>query len=91
MAKQKIGLKSAKRFGVRYGPTNKLKLSIIETEQRKFQPCPVCGKARAAWQSVGIFKCGKCKAKFTARAYSAAKTVISEVIEEAPKQVVEEE
>ncbi len=72
---EKIGLKSAKRFGVRYGPSNKLKLAVIEEEQRKFQLCPVCGKTKAAWTSVGIFECKKCNAKFTSKAFSVRSVV----------------
>ena len=75
MPEKKVGLKSAKRFGVRYGPSNKLQLALIEEEQRKFHVCPVCGKTKAFWTSVGIFECKKCKAKFTAKAYSVAKAI----------------
>ena len=75
MPEQKIGLKSAKRFGTRYGASNKLRLSIIEEEQRKFQPCPCCGKIKAAWVAFGIWHCRKCDTKFTAKAYSVTKSI----------------
>ncbi|HSU72532.1 MAG TPA: 50S ribosomal protein L37ae [Candidatus Binatia bacterium] len=75
MPEQKIGLKSAKRFGTRYGATNKLKLALIEEEQRKLHPCPQCGKPKAKWQSVGIWECKKCGHKFTAKAYSITKSL----------------
>jgi large subunit ribosomal protein L37Ae len=75
MPEQKIGLKSAKRFGTRYGATNKLKLALIEGEQRKLHPCPKCGKIKASWQSVGIWECSKCGNKFTAKAYSITKAL----------------
>jgi len=75
MPEQKIGLKSAKRFGTRYGATNKLKLAMIESEQRKLHPCPQCGKPKAKWQSVGIWQCQKCNHKFTAKAYSITKAI----------------
>lgn len=93
MPEQKIGLKSAKRFGTRYGASNKLKLAVIEEEQRKHQPCPTCGKTKAAWKSVGIFECQKCGAKFTAKAYSATKAITFSKKEEAEEipEVVEEE
>ena len=75
MPEQKIGLKSAKRFGTRYGASNKLRLSILEEEQRKFQPCPNCGKVKAAWKAVGIWHCRKCDTKFTAKAYSVTRAI----------------
>lgn len=91
MAK-KSGLKSAKRFGTRYGPSKKLKLALIETEQRKLQLCPACGKHKAKWKSVGIFECKKCSTKFTGKAYAVAKVIQFKKEQEAPKieAVVEE-
>lgn len=86
---EKIGLKSAKRFGPRYGFTNKLKLAMIEEEQRKLQPCPTCGKSKAKWKSVGIFECRKCGAKFTGKAYSVSKIVTFK--KEAAKDLTPEE
>lgn len=92
MPEQKIGLKSAKRFGTRYGASNKLKLAVIEEEQRKFQPCPTCGKNKAEWKSIGIFECKKCGTKFTAKAYSATKAITFSKKEEAEApEVIEEE
>ncbi|MBI4144868.1 hypothetical protein HY493_01525 [Candidatus Woesearchaeota archaeon] len=76
MPEQKIGLKSAKRFGPRYGATNKLKLALIEEQQRKLQPCPTCGKTKAKWQSVGVFECRKCGAKFTGKAYAVKQAIM---------------
>ena len=75
MPEQKIGLKSAKRFGPRYGASNKLKVAMIEIEQRKLHSCPKCGKAKVKWQSVGIWECKKCGNKFTAKAYSVTKAI----------------
>lgn len=75
MAEKKVGLKSAKRFGTRYGASNKLKLALIETEQRKPQLCPACGKLKAKWKSVGIFECKKCSTIFTGKAYAVEKAI----------------
>ena len=87
---QKSGLKSAKRFGTRYGPSKKLKLALIEEEQRKLQPCPSCGKNKAKWKSVGIFECQKCSTKFTGKAYSVAKVIKFKKEEElAPVEIKE--
>ena len=64
---------SVKRFGARYGRKPKLKFSKIEAEQRRFHKCPYCGKMAVRRIAVGIWNCRKCKAKFTAQAYSIAK------------------
>jgi len=70
MAEQQKGLGPAKRFGTRYGRTLKLKLAKIEIEQKKDHECPYCGKPKVSRVSYGIWQCGKCNAKFTARAYT---------------------
>ena len=54
----------------------------MEKKQRKKQKCPYCGKLTARRVAVGIFKCKKCDSKFTGKAYSVAKTLISEKINE---------
>lgn len=71
MAKKKFG--SVKRFGPRYGRTVKERLAKVEKEQRKNHRCPYCSYEKVKQQSVGIFLCGKCGAKFASRAYTVAK------------------
>ena|SRR3989338_1913896 len=92
-AEEKSGLGSVKRFGARYGRKLKLKLSKIETEQRKLHKCPYCNKMAVKRVAMGIWNCRKCKAKFTGKAYSVSKKIITkeaEMAEEEP-QIVKEE
>ena len=62
-------VKSTGRFGVRYGLTLRHRVLEIEKTQKKKQKCPYCGRLKAKRISFGIFKCGKCDAKFTGKAY----------------------
>jgi len=68
---------SVKRFGARYGRKPKLKFSKIEAEQRKLHKCPYCNKTAVKRVAVGIWHCRKCNAKFTGRAYSITKKIIT--------------
>ena len=85
-------LGSVKRFGARYGRKLKVRFSKIETEQRKLHKCPYCNKIAVKRIAVGIWFCRKCKAKFTGKAYSVEKKIITKeakVFEEEP-QIVQE-
>jgi len=84
---EKLGLGSVKRFGARYGRKLKLKLSKIETEQRKLHKCPYCNKIAVKRVAVGIWSCKKCNAKFTGKAYSVSKkiTIKEKMAEEEPE------
>ena len=78
-------LGSAKRFGARYGRKTKLKFSKVETEQRKLHKCPYCSKVAVKRIALGIWHWRKCNAKFTGKAYSVSKKIITkeqEIIEE---------
>jgi len=75
MATEKKSLGTAKRFGVRYGPTLKQKVAAIEASSRADHECPYCGKVKAHRLSVGIWECRKCATKFTAKAYGIAKKI----------------
>ena len=81
---EKLG--SVKRFGARYGRKLKLKFSKIESEQRKLHKCPYCNKVAVKRMAVGIWKCNKCNAKFTGKAYSVTKKIITK-----GKEIIEEE
>lgn len=89
-----------KRFGTRYGRTIKYKRAKLEVEQRSLHACPYCSKKKVSRVSYGIWECGKCNAKFTARAYSVGQKLslveqAAQLVAEAPelkqKTVVEEE
>jgi len=90
---EKLG--SVKRFGARYGRKPKLKFSKIEAEQRKLHKCPYCNKIAVKRVAVGIWNCRKCKAKFTGKAYSITKKIITkeaeEIVEEEPEIIKETE
>ena len=90
--KNKENLGSVKRFGARYGRKPKLKFFKIETEQRKLHKCPYCHKIAVKRIAVGIWHCRKCNAKFTGKAYSVSKIIITKEtqVEEEP-QIVKEE
>ncbi len=89
---EKLG--SVKRFGARYGRKLKLKFSKIETEQRKLHKCPYCNKISVKRIAVGIWNCKKCNSKFTGKAYSVSKKIITketkEMVEEQPEISSEE-
>ena len=84
--KTEENLGSVKRFGARYGRKLKIKFSKIETEQRKLHKCPYCNKTAVKRIAVGIWNCKKCHAKFTGKAYSVSKKIITkeaqEIVEE---------
>jgi large subunit ribosomal protein L37Ae len=69
---------SAKRFGARYGRSNRLKVGLAEKQYKKKVTCPYCLKVGVARQAAGIFQCVKCNSKFTGKAYTAKKTAIKE-------------
>lgn len=62
-------IRSAGRFGARYGKRAKSKLADVEEKQRKKQECPYCGKKGAKRLSKGIWKCFKCENKFASDTY----------------------
>jgi len=64
-------IKSAGRFGARYGRVVKAKLIKVETRQRKRQKCPYCGKLGVRRLSKGIWQCTKkkCGKKFISSTY----------------------
>ena len=68
MAKSKLG--SAKRFGTRYGASNKHIFAKIEQQQRKKHKCPYCNYTSVKRQSKGIWYCTKCNTKFAGKAYT---------------------
>ena len=62
-------VKSAGRFGARYGKTIKDKLVKVEVKQRKKQKCPFCKKPKAKRLSKGIWLCKACNKKFASDIY----------------------
>lgn len=62
-------IKSAGRFGARYGKKVRDKLVKIETKQRIKQKCPFCERYGAKRLSKGIWECSKCKKNFASNTY----------------------
>jgi large subunit ribosomal protein L37Ae len=61
-------IKSAGRFGTRYGRHVRIKTAKVEAIQRKTQRCIFCsGKVQRI--STGIWQCKKCNKKFASHAY----------------------
>jgi large subunit ribosomal protein L37Ae len=65
---------SAKRYGTRYGRTLKIKLAKVEAQYRKKLSCPYCHYKQVRRVAMGIWKCEKCNAEFTASAYTIMKS-----------------
>jgi len=61
-------VKSAGRYGARYGRKARGKITDIESKQRRKQECIFCN-GTAKRLSKGIWSCKKCKKKFAAHAY----------------------
>jgi len=75
-ATKKLG--SQKRFGARYGRRNREAVATIEQEQRATHKCPRCNYLKVRRIALGIWGCKKCRAKFTAKAYSITKSTLIE-------------
>ncbi|MFA7708204.1 MAG: 50S ribosomal protein L37ae [Candidatus Pacearchaeota archaeon] len=61
-------VKSSGRFGARYGRSVRLKMTDIESVQRKKQECIFCNGI-AKRLSKGIWKCKKCNKTFASHTY----------------------
>ena len=63
-------IKSAGRFGPRYGKRIRQLVIDIEQKQRKKKKCPYCKKiGQIKRAAAGIWSCKKCRKKFTNKAY----------------------
>ncbi len=69
MANKLKKIKSAGRFGPRYGKKPKSELISVEIKQRKKQKCPYCEKLGVKRLSKGIWQCSKCNKKFASNTY----------------------
>jgi len=93
-------VKSAGRFGCRYGRKIRLKVTKVDATSKKYHNCPSCKEVKVKRLSAGIWQCRKCDAKFAGGAYSpiakiepkfTAKTEIKTVGDfKSKKEVVEE-
>ncbi|MEM4714160.1 MAG: 50S ribosomal protein L37ae [Candidatus Nanoarchaeia archaeon] len=62
-------VKSAGRFGARYGLRIRKKIIEIEQIQRRKHKCPFCLKYALKRISCGIWQCKYCNVKFAGKAY----------------------
>lgn len=72
-------VKTAGRYGSRYGVGIKKRLIKVEEKQKNLSVCPFCGFDRVSRQAAGLFECKKCSAKFTGGAYQT-ETLIGKTI-----------
>ncbi len=63
-------VKSAGRFGSRYGKKVRSKIIDVESKQKGWHKCPFCNADKVKRVSVGIWQCRKCDIKFAGRAYT---------------------
>ena len=63
----KIKNNPAKRYGARYG--SRIREMVRAIEVKPEQKCPYCSALKVKRLAAGIWTCGRCKAKFTGRAY----------------------
>ncbi|MCF7861476.1 50S ribosomal protein L37ae [Candidatus Woesearchaeota archaeon] len=71
---KKYGLGSVNRFGPRYGRRVRNKVGKIEKLTKAKYTCPYCDSKSVKRESIGIWLCSKCGAKFAGKAYTPAKT-----------------
>ena len=62
-------VKSAGRFGSRYGVGIRKRVVGIETQQKAKHTCPACHFPKVKRLSRGIFRCNKCSHKFAGGTY----------------------
>lgn len=76
-------VKSAGRFGSRYGVGIRKKLLKVESPQLEKKACPNCGSVKVKRKSKGVFMCRKCSHEFVGGAYmpqTLAGTIISKIV-----------
>ena len=62
-------VRTAGRFGSRYGVGIRKKLLKVEDKQQKNYACPFCGFKKVKRKAAGLYTCGKCHASFAGGAY----------------------
>ena len=62
-------VRTAGRFGSRYGVGIRKKLLKVEDKQKKNYACPFCGFKKVKRKAAGLYACGKCHASFAGGAY----------------------
>lgn len=62
-------VKSAGRYGAKFGVGLRKRLVKVESKQKKKVKCPKCGFKKIKRLAIGIYNCKKCNAKFSGGAY----------------------
>ena len=62
-------VKSAGRFGARYGRGVRQRIKDIEKKQKQKHECPYCFGLSTKRIAAGIWQCKLCNSKFTGKAY----------------------
>ncbi|MFT4310587.1 MAG: 50S ribosomal protein L37ae [Candidatus Woesearchaeota archaeon] len=73
---KQVSTLSAKRYGPRYGKSNRMKVGQLEAQYRNKAECPYCHAVAVKRLTRGIFGCSKCGAIFTGRAYTSQRTQV---------------
>ena len=69
MARRTKKVKSAGRFGPRYGLKARRQISNVESQQKKNHTCPECNYDAVKRKSTGIWECRHCGLVFAGGAY----------------------
>lgn len=64
-----LKVKSAGKFGSRYGVRVRRNFLAVEAKQNQESNCPRCGSNRVTRQNRGVFYCGKCENEFVGGAF----------------------
>jgi large subunit ribosomal protein L37Ae len=78
-------VKTAGRYGSRYGVGIKKRLIDVEKRQKNLSACPFCGFSKVSRVAAGLFTCKKCSAKFTGGSYQT-ETLIGKTIKKIVNQ-----
>ncbi len=70
MSKKTKRVKSAGRFGSRYGVGIRKRILKIEEKQKAEHLCPSCKKGLLKRKATGIYLCNKCNYKLAGGAYT---------------------
>ena len=80
MATKKV--KSAGRYGIRYGKKIRDKTAAVEASSRAKHKCPSCLKQGLKRQAAGIWECRNCNTKIAGGAYNP-RTSTMKIVEKA--------
>ena len=69
MSKRTKKVKSAGRFGPRYGRKIRKEVVMIESQMRRKHKCPRCARFSVKRAGTGIWRCSKCGLVFSGGAY----------------------